>query len=101
MDSWIRTVEISIGLELFLGAIIIMIVNRRFKNGTISRKTFHMQNLEIFVLIIFIVAIEFLAINFTFLRNKFILTIVEFAIVILFLIIDRRINGRESFLGGS
>jgi cell division protein FtsW (lipid II flippase) len=101
MDNWLRTTEISMGLELFLGAILIMVVNRRFKNSRISKRTFHIQNLEILFLILIIAVIELFTIKYVFLRNRFLLTVIEIILVFIFLVVDRRFNGRESFTGGT
>jgi cell division protein FtsW (lipid II flippase) len=101
MDIWIRTTEISMALELFLGAILIMIVNRRFKKGRISKKTFHIQNLGILLLVLVVVVIELLTIKYAFLRNRFLLILVEVIFVFIFMVIDRRLNGKESFTGGA
>lgn len=100
MDNWIRSAEFSMGLELILGAILIMVVNFRYKHNSISRKTFHIQNLEVLILVLLLVAIEFASIKFAFLRNKFLLIAVELFIVFLFLLIDKKLNGSESFMGG-
>jgi cell division protein FtsW (lipid II flippase) len=100
MDNWLRTTEISMGLELFLGAILIMVVNRRFKNSRISKRTFHIQNLEILFLIFIIAVIELFTIKYVFLRNRFLLIVIEIILVFIFLVIDRKFNGRESFTGG-
>ncbi len=101
MDTWIRTAEISMALELFLGAILIMVVNRRFRNGRISKKTFHIQNLEILLLVLVVIFIELLTIKYMFLRNRFLLIVVQVIFVFIFLVIDRRLNGKESFTGGA
>jgi cell division protein FtsW (lipid II flippase) len=101
MDNWLRTTEISMGLELFLGAILIMVVNRRFKNSRISKRTFHIQNLEILFLILIIAVIELFTIKYVFLRNRFLLTVIEIILVFVFLVVDRRFNGKESFTGGT
>jgi cell division protein FtsW (lipid II flippase) len=101
MDNWLRTTEISMGLELFLGAILIMVVNRRFKNSRISKRTFHIQNLEILFLILIIAVIELFTIKYVFLRNRFLLTVIEIILVFVFLVVDRRFNGKESFTGGA
>jgi hypothetical protein len=101
MDNWLRTTEISMGLELFLGAILIMVVNRRFKNSRISKRTFHIQNLEILFLILIIAVIELFTIKYVFLRNRFLLTVIEIILVFVFLVVDRRFNRKESFTGGA
>jgi cell division protein FtsW (lipid II flippase) len=99
MNNWIATTEVTMGLELFLAATLIMIVNIRYKHKNISQKTFHIQNLEILLLAIILIGVEFLSIEFTFLRNKLLITIIEILIVALTLIIDKKINGKESFIG--
>lgn len=99
MDNWLRIVEISMGLELFLGAILIMVINRRFKIRRIGRRTFHIQNLEVLTLIILLIVTELASIKFSFLRNKFLLTIAEVAFVFIFLLLDRKLNGSESIIG--
>jgi cell division protein FtsW (lipid II flippase) len=101
MDNWLRTTEISMGLELFLGAILIMVVNRRLRSGRISKRTFHIQNLEILFLILIIAVIELFTIKYAFLRNRFLLTVIEIILVFVFLVVDRRFNGKESFTGGT
>lgn len=101
MDNWLRITEISMGLELFLGAILIMIVNRRLRKGRISKRVFHIQNLEILFLILIIAVIELLTIKYAFLRNRFLLIVIEIILVFIFLIVDRRFNGKESFTGGT
>lgn len=89
------------GLELFLGAILIMVVNRRLRSGRISKRTFHIQNLEILFLILIIAVIELFTIKYAFLRNRFLLTVIEIILVFVFLVVDRRFNGKESFTGGT
>lgn len=101
MDNWLRTTEISMGLELFLGAILIMVVNRRLRSGRISKRTFHIQNLETLFLILIIAVIELFTIKYVFLRNRFLLTVIEIILVFVFLVVDRRFNGKESFTGGT
>lgn len=101
MDNWLRTTEISMGLELFLGAILIMIVNRRLRSGRISKRTFHIQNLETLFLILIIAVIELFTIKYAFLRKRFLLTVIEIILVFVFLVVDRRFNGKESFTGGA
>jgi hypothetical protein len=101
MDNWLRITEISMGLELFLGAILIMVVNRRFKNSRISKRTFHIQNLETLFLILIIAVIELFTIKYAFLRKRFLLTVIEIILVFVFLVVDRRFNGKESFTGGT
>ena len=100
MDNWLRITEISMGLELFLGAILIMVVNRRLRSGRISKRTFHIQNLETLFLILIIAVIELLTIKYAFLRNRFLLIVIEIILVFVFLVVDRRFNGKESFTGG-
>ncbi len=100
MDEWLRRIEISMGLELFLGAIVIMIVNRRYRSGRISRRTFHIQNIGILFLILVFILIELLSIKYAFLRNRILLIVIEFVFIFIFLVIDRRLNGKESFTGG-
>lgn len=100
MNNWIRSTEFSMGLELILGAILIMVVNYRYKHNSISRRTFHIQNLEVLILVLLLVAIEFASIKFTFLRNKFLLITVELFVIFLFLLFDKKLNGKESFIGG-
>lgn len=101
MDNWLRITEISMGLELFLGAILIMIVNRRLRKGRISKRVFHIQNLEILFLILIIAVIELLTIKYAFLRNRFLLIVIEIILVFVFLVVDRKFNGKESFTGGT
>jgi cell division protein FtsW (lipid II flippase) len=101
MDNWLRTTEISMGLELFLGAILIMIVNRRLRSGRISKRTFHIQNLETLFLILIIAVIELFTIKYAFLRKRFLLTVIEIILVFVFLVVDRKFNGKESFTGGA
>ncbi len=100
MEDWIRTIEISMGLELFIGALLIMIVNRRYRNNRISKRTFHIQNLGILLLFIVIIGIELLTLKLNFLRNRFILIVIELVCVFIFLFIDRKFNKNESFTGG-
>jgi len=101
MNNWLRITEISMGLELFLGAILIMVVNRRLRSGRISKRTFHIQNLEILFLILIIAVIELFTIKYAFLRNRFLLIVIEIILVFVFLVVDRRFNGKESFTGGT
>jgi cell division protein FtsW (lipid II flippase) len=101
MDNWLRITEISMGLELFLGAILIMVVNRRLRSGRISKRTFHIQNLETLFLILIIAVIELFTIKYAFLRNRFLLIVIEIILVFIFLVVDRRFNGKESFTGGT
>ncbi len=101
MDNWLRITEISMGLELFLGAILIMVVNRRLRSGRISKRTFHIQNLETLFLILIIAVIELFTIKYAFLRNRFLLIVIEIILVFVFLVVDRRFNGKESFTGGT
>ena len=101
MDNWLRITEISMGLELFLGAILIMVVNRRLRSGRISKRTFHIQNLETLFLILIIAVIELFTIKYAFLRNRVLLIVIEIILVFIFLIVDRRFNGKESFTGGT
>ncbi len=98
MNSWVVMAEVSMGIELILGAILIMVVNYRYKHNSISRKTFHIQNLQILILVFLLVATEFASIKFAFLRNRFLLIAVELIIVFLFFLLDRKFNGRESFM---
>ncbi|NCO27724.1 MAG: hypothetical protein COS15_01945 [Caldiserica bacterium CG02_land_8_20_14_3_00_36_38] len=100
MDNWLRITEISMGLELFLGAILIMVVNRRLRSGRISKRTFHIQNLETLFLILIIAVIELFTIKYAFLRNRVLLIVIEIILVFVFLVVDRRFNGKESFTGG-
>lgn len=95
-----RTIEISMGLELFIGAVLIMIVNRRYRNNRISKRTFHIQNLGILLLFLAIVGTELLTLKLDFLRNRFILIIIELICVFIFLYVDRKLNKHESFTGG-
>ncbi|MCX6088363.1 MAG: hypothetical protein NTV78_04220 [Caldiserica bacterium] len=101
MDNWLRITEISMGLELFLGAILIMVVNRRLRSGRISKRTFHIQNLETLFLILIIAVIELFTIKYAFLRNRVLLIVIEIILVFVFLVVDRRFNGKESFTGGT
>ena len=101
MNNWLRITEISMGLELFLGAILIMVVNRRLRSGRISKRTFHIQNLETLFLILIIAVIELFTIKYAFLRNRFLLIVIEIILVFVFLVVDRRFNGKESFTGGT
>ena len=101
MDNWLRITEISMGLELFLGAILIMVVNRRLRSGRISKRTFHIQNLETLFLILIIAVIELFTIKYAFLRNRVLLIVIEIILVFIFLVVDRRFNGKESFTGGT
>jgi len=101
MDNWLRITEVSMGLELFLGAILIMVVNRRLRSGRISKRTFHIQNLETLFLILIIAVIELFTIKYAFLRNRVLLIVIEIILVFIFLIVDRRFNGKESFTGGT
>lgn len=100
MDEWLRRIEISLGLEMFLGAILIMFVNRRYRSGKISRKTFHIQNLEVLILFLSIAALELLSVKLLILRNRFLLILLEVILVFVFLLFDRKLNGKESFTGG-
>jgi cell division protein FtsW (lipid II flippase) len=101
VDNWLRITEISMGLELFLGAILIMVVNRRLRSGRISKRTFHIQNLETLFLILIIAVIELFTIKYAFLRNRVLLIVIEIILVFVFLVVDRRFNGKESFTGGT
>jgi len=101
MDNWLRITEISMGLELFLGAILIMVINRRLRSGRISKRTFHIQNLETLFLILIIAVIELFTIKYAFLRNRVLLIVIEIILVFVFLVVDRRFNGKESFTGGT
>lgn len=101
MDNWLRITEISMGLELFLGAILIMVVNRRLRSSRISKRTFHIQNLETLFLILIIAVIELFTIKYAFLRNRVLLIVIEIILVFIFLVVDRRFNGKESFTGGT
>ena len=100
MDKWIATAEVAMGLELFFAAILIMVVNARYKHKSISRRSFHIQNLEVLVLAAILIGVEVLSIKFVFLRNKFFISIIELAVVALIFVVDRKITGKDSFIGG-
>jgi len=77
-----------------------MVVNRRLRSGRISKRTFHIQNLETLFLILIIAVIELFTIKYAFLRNRVLLIVIEIILVFVFLVVDRRFNGKESFTGG-
>jgi uncharacterized membrane protein len=92
-------VEFSIMLMIIMGVILYMFVDKRYKRNVISIRTRNMQEFEIVILVLSVTLIDILQFVFPFFENKFVLNLSEIILIVLFLVVDKWINKRESFLG--
>ena len=92
-------IEFSIMLMMLMGIILYMFVDRRYKRKIISKRTRNVQVVEIIVLVVLITVVDFLQFVLPVFSNKFVLNSAEIVLIVLFLVVDKLINKRESFLG--
>ena len=92
-------VEFSIMLMIIMGVILYMFVDKRYKRDIISIRTRNIQAFEIVILVLSVTLIDILQFVFPFFENKLVLNLSEIILIVLFLVVDKWINKRESFLG--
>ncbi len=92
-------IQYSVGLMVVIGIVLYLTVDKRFKERIISEKTRNTQIVEIVLLVVSVSFTDFMQLVLKALSNKFVLNGIEIALIVLFLLIDKLINKKESFLG--
>ncbi len=82
-----------------VGAVIISSSYSRLKAGKIKKRSFKIQTIETVFLIVAIGLVDLLSFVIPFLQNNFILTMAEMAVIIAYLYIDKKLTGKDSFIG--
>ncbi len=82
-----------------VGVVIISSSFNRVRAGKIAKRSFKIQVVETVLLIIGIGIVDLLSLVIPFLQNNFTLTMAEMAVIIAYLYIDKKLTGKDSFLG--
>ncbi len=99
MNSIPLNVYYSVGLMVVIGIIMYLTVDKRYKDKVITSRTRNIQGIEIVLLVAVITLVDFLQFVLPVLSNKFVLNGTEIVLIVPFLIIDKLITKKESFLG--
>lgn len=95
----VQRFTVSMLIMVIVGIVIISSSFNRLKAGKITRKSFKIQVIETVLLIIGIGAVDLLSFVISFLQNNFTLTMAEMGVIIAYLYIDKKLTGKDSFLG--
>ncbi len=95
----IQRFTVSMAIMVIVGAVIVLSSFNRLKAGKITKKSFKIQIIETTLLIMAIGLVDLLSFFVPFLQNNFTLTMAEMAVIIAYLYIDKKLTGKDSFLG--
>ncbi len=86
-------------IMVIVGVVIVSSSFNRLKAGKIAKKNFKIQVVETVLLIVAIGLVDLLSFFVSFLQNNFTLTMAEMAVIIAYLYIDKKLTGKDSFIG--